>query len=118
MLQIAHGRAAVLLLDGNPEDAEFPELAPQICRERVVAIDRSRARRNLIGCEGLELSPQHIGGLAQTEIQSSDPVGNCRHSVPRCRCDMGRNPARHPVQCRPERLVGRILRQPDQRCFT
>ena len=118
VLQIAHAGAAILLLDGDAEHAEIAELAPQIHRERVVAIDPSRARRDLIGREGLDLSAQHVGGLAQIEIQSSDPVGNCRHSVPRCRCDMGRNPTHNPVQCGLERLVARILRQPDQRCLT
>ena len=79
MLQIAHAGAAVFLLDGDPEHAQVAELAPQIHRERVVAVDRRGARGDLGRGEGLDLAAQHVGGLAEAEIQAGQTVGDRGH---------------------------------------
>ena len=42
VFQIAHAGAAVFLLHGDAEHAEVAELAPQVHRERIVAVDRRR----------------------------------------------------------------------------
>ncbi len=70
MLQIPHRRPAILLPDGNPEHPELPELRPQGRGEQVVPIDGGRLRRNLRSRKGPHLITQHVGGLAEVEIES------------------------------------------------
>ncbi len=70
MFEVAHGGSAVLLLHRNAEHPERAELGPQVHRERIVAVDLRGARRDLMGSEHLHLGTQHVGGLAQREIQA------------------------------------------------
>ena len=74
MFQIAHAGAAVLLLDRDAEHAEIAELAPQIHRELVVAIDRRGERRDLVGGKTLHRAAQHVRCLAEVEVQAWKPV--------------------------------------------
>ena len=64
----------ILLFDRNAQHAQRAELPPQIGREIVVAVDRRRARRDLIGGEILDLAAQHVRGLAEIEIERAHPV--------------------------------------------
>ena len=74
MFQIAHRGAAILLRRGDPEDADFTELAPEIGGEVVVAVDGRRARGDLIGGERRHLVPQRVHRLAKVEIHSTQTV--------------------------------------------
>ncbi len=74
MLEIAHAGAAKFLLDRDAEHAQIAELAPEIHRESVVAVDRRGARRDLVGGKALDRCAQHIGRLAEVEIQAGKPV--------------------------------------------
>ena len=87
MLEIAHAGAAVFLLDGDAEHAERAELAPEVGGEVVVAVDGGGARRDLVGGEGLDLVAQHVGGLAEVEVQAGQAVWQRRHQVSLCRLD-------------------------------
>ena len=49
--EIAHRGAAVFLLDGDSEEAEIADLAPQVRGKLVRAIDVGGARRDLVGGE-------------------------------------------------------------------
>ena len=80
MFQIAHAGAAVFLLDRDAEQAELAELAPEVHREGVVAVDRGGARRDLVGGERLDRAAQHVGGLAEVEVQAGQPVRYRRHA--------------------------------------
>ena len=69
MSEVTHIRAAVRLLDGNAKQSEVAELAPQIHRELVAAIDLGSARRDLIGRERAYRVAQHVDVFSQPEIQ-------------------------------------------------
>ena len=74
MLEIAEPGAAPLLLDRDPVHAELAELRPQIARERVGTVDLVGARRDLVGREAAHAVAQHVGGLAQAEIEAAQVV--------------------------------------------
>ena len=76
MLEIAEARAAELLLHRDAMDAERAELRPQVARKLVAAVDLVRARRNLRGRETAHAVAQHIGRLAQREIEANGEVGD------------------------------------------
>src|SRR5687768_16582107 len=67
--EVAHGAAAVVLLDGHAEQAEAPELAPQVRRKLVRLVDPGGARRDLLGGEVLHRFAQHGDGLAVIEAK-------------------------------------------------
>ena len=68
--QVAHVGAAVFLADGHAQHAQVPELAPQIHRELVAAVDFGGARGDLGGRESAHRIAQHIQVFAQVEVQS------------------------------------------------
>ncbi|MDR6355135.1 hypothetical protein Q3H58_001806 [Pseudomonas psychrotolerans] len=68
--QVAEAGAAVRLGDGDPEQAQVAELAPEIVGEGVVAVDGSGAGRHLGGDELADLVTQEIQGLAEGEVQA------------------------------------------------
>ena len=74
MREIAQPGAAVLLLDGDAEQAELAHLRPQIAREGVGAVDLVGARRDLVGREAAHAVAQHVGGLAEAEIEAAQVV--------------------------------------------
>ena len=76
MLEIAEPGAAILLLGGDAEHAERAELAPEIGREVVHAVDLRRARRDLIGGEPPHLLAQRLRGLAESEVEGRQAVGD------------------------------------------
>ena len=57
-----------------PSTPRVAELAPQVHRERIVAVDLRGARRDLVGGEGLDRGAQHVGRLAEVEIQAGQTV--------------------------------------------
>ena len=75
MLQIAEPAAALLLLHRDAEQPERTQPRPQVARERVARIDRLRPRRNLGLRKTLDGRADHVGSLAQPEIQAGHPVG-------------------------------------------
>ncbi len=82
MREIAHAGAAQLLLDGDAEQADRAELRPQIARERIVAVDRRRARRDLGIGEIAHAVAQHVDLGAEIEIEHRVAIGGHRASVP------------------------------------
>ena len=84
VFEVAHAGAAVFLLHGDAEHAEIAELAPEVGRELVVAVDRGGARRDLLGGEGLHGAAQHVGGFAQVEIQTRETVWKRCHPNSYC----------------------------------
>ncbi len=61
--------AAELRRDRDAEQAEVAELAPQVHREFVVAIDVGRAGRDLGGGEAAHRFPQEVDVLTQAEVE-------------------------------------------------
>jgi len=69
MGQVTQAGAAVFFGHGNAQQAHVTELAPQVGGEQVVTVDLSRARRDLLGHEGLHLVAQHVDGFTEGEVQ-------------------------------------------------
>ena len=69
MLEIAHAGAAIFLFDGDPEHAEIAELAPQLRRKLVRAVDIRSAGRNLGRGEIRHALAQHVRCIAEIEVQ-------------------------------------------------
>ena len=75
MLQVAEAAAALLLLHRDTEQAEVAEPGPEVARELVARVDLLRARRDLRLREALDRRADHVGGLAQPEVEAGHPVG-------------------------------------------
>ena len=56
------------------EYAECAEFAPQIHRECIVAVDRGGTWRDFVGGERFDSGTQHVGRLAEIEIQAGQAV--------------------------------------------
>jgi len=69
MGEIAHMRPAILLFNGDPEQAEIAHLRPQVERKLVAAVDFGRARRNFGRSELLHGRAQHGDRLAEMKIE-------------------------------------------------
>ena len=78
MREIAHAGAAQFLLDGDAEQADGAELRPKIARERVVAVDRCGARRDLGVGEVAHAVAQHVDLGAEIEIEHRVAIGGHR----------------------------------------
>ena len=76
MLQIPEPAAARLLLHRDTEQPELPHPRPQVARKLVARIDLLRPRRNLRLREVLDRRADHVGGLAEPEIEAGHPVGS------------------------------------------
>ena len=87
--EIAHAGAAVFLFDGDAEQAEVAELAPQVHGKLVAAVDLRRARRDLGGGELLHGVAQHV---QQSRPGRSRGPGSARSSWRR------RGSWRHPMR--------------------
>src|SRR5262249_19470314 len=74
VLEVAETRAAPFLLDRDAEHAELAELGPEVTREGVAAVDLVGTRRDLVGRKAAHAVAQHVGGLAQAEIEAADVV--------------------------------------------
>ena len=71
MLEIAHAGAAVFLLDRDAEQAERrPSCGHRSSGNSLFAVDLGGARRDLVGGETRAPFAQHVGCLAQAEIES------------------------------------------------
>ena len=74
VLEIAEPGSAPFLLDGDAVQAELAELGPEVARKGVAAVDLVGARRDLVGGEAAHAVAQHVGGLAQAEIEAANVV--------------------------------------------
>src|SRR5262249_56300490 len=74
MVEVTESGAAPFLLDRDPMQAELAELRPEVTREGVAAVDLVGARRDLVGGETAHAVAQHVGGLAQAEVEAADVV--------------------------------------------
>ena len=81
MLEVAEAGAAVFLLDGDAEQAEFTEPGPEITRELVGPVDLVGARRDLVGGEAGDRIADHVCGLAEPEIEHRRLVRNHRRTI-------------------------------------
>src|SRR3546814_16694533 len=81
MLGVAHAGAAILLLDRDAEDAEIAELAPQIGRKLVIAVDGRGTWGDLVVGEAADRAAQHLRRLATAEIQAEIGRASCRERV-------------------------------------
>jgi hypothetical protein len=83
VLEVAEPGAAPLLLDGNAVNAELAKLRPEVAWEGIAAVDLVGPRRDLVGGEVAHAVAQHVGGLAQPEIEAADIVHThrCRSLV-------------------------------------
>ena len=75
MFQIAEPGAAILLRDGDAVQAERTHLRPELAREPVLAVDPLGKRRDPVGGEARHALAQHVGGLAEAEIEGAGGVG-------------------------------------------
>ena len=75
MFEIAEAGPAPFLLDGDPMHAELAQLGPQIARKRIAAVDLLGARRDPVGSKAAHALAQHVGGLAEAEVESALAVG-------------------------------------------
>ena len=76
MLEIAKAQAAILLRRGDPMQAEFSHLWPEVARKLIVAVDLSGARRDLLLCEAAGAVADHRGALAEIEVEETGRVGD------------------------------------------
>jgi len=74
VLEITETGTAPLLLHRDAVHAELPELRPQIARKGIRAIDLVGTRGDPVGSEAADAVAQHVGGLAETEIEAADVV--------------------------------------------
>ncbi len=84
MREITHRRAAVLFADGDAEQAECAELAPQVSGKFIGAVDIGRARRDLARGEGAHGVAQHVGVFAEIEGQGRNVDHGVTHPVASC----------------------------------
>src|SRR5262249_25869800 len=80
MRQIAEPRAAELLLDRDPVQAERAHARPQVARKNVAAVDLGGARRDLVGREAAHGVAQRVDLLAEVEVEAAPGIGD--HGVP------------------------------------
>src|SRR6476661_1981107 len=69
MCEITQLSTAVFLADRQPEDTEASELTPEIVRKKVLPVDRSSTRGNLIRRKFVDRVAQHVDIFAEREIQ-------------------------------------------------
>src|SRR5208283_310984 len=67
--EIAEAGAAVLGVDGEAEEPELAELAPQVARKKVAAVDLVGTRRNALLREAPRLVAHGVDRLAEAEIE-------------------------------------------------
>ena len=84
MGQVAHTGAAELLLDGDAQQAQITELAPQVAGEVVVAVDGLGAGGDLLQGEALDGVAKLIDVGAEIEVEA---VEHSSHGGP---ADLGR----------------------------
>ena len=103
MLEIAEPGAAVVLRDGDAVQAERAHLRPELARKPVLAVDPLGERRDAVGGEARHAVAQHVGGLAEAEIEGRGALGSM------ARLAMWRAPCRwrRPIK-RGGRLIGGI----------
>jgi hypothetical protein len=73
--EVAHVAAAVLLLHRDAEQAHVAELAPQVGREFVVAVDLGGARRDFLLAHLVNRVAQHVDVFAEAEVEREPRPG-------------------------------------------
>ena len=76
MLEIAEAEPAIFLRRGDPVQAERPHLRPEVAGKEVVAVDRRGARGDLLLGEGPGAVADHVGALAEVEVERTGSVGD------------------------------------------
>ena len=76
VLQITHGGAAIGLVGGNPQQAQAAHLGPQVLGEFVAFVDGGGPGGDFLGGETADGIPQHVGRLAEIEVESWKLVWN------------------------------------------
>ena len=79
--EVAKPGAAMLLRDGDAQQAEFAKSRPELIGELIVAVDGSGPRRDFGGAERVNLLTQHVDGFAQSEVQRG-----VMHVITCCSC--------------------------------
>src|SRR5229473_6953228 len=69
MCEITQLRTTVFLADRQSEDTEVSEPAPEVVRKKVLLVDRSSARGDLIRRKSVDRVAQHVDIFAEREIQ-------------------------------------------------
>ena len=95
--EVAQARPAVLRRHGHAEQAELAELAPQVARKHVAAVDLVGARREPLVGEAAHLIAHRVDDLAETEVELA--VGGAGHIFST------------PLSSDPKSLDNRIVRQ-------
>ncbi len=76
MLDVAQSQPAIFLGRGDPVQAEFPHLGPEVARKRVVAVNLRGARGDLLLGEAAGAVADHRGALAEIEVEETGRVGD------------------------------------------
>src|SRR5947209_6070153 len=84
MFEIAETGAAKLFFDRDSVQADRTHFRPEVARELVGAVDLGGARRNLILGEITCGRADHLGGLAEVEVEAGGDVGDHK-TCPRMR---------------------------------
>ena len=74
VLGVAEPDPAVLLLDGDPEDAEVAHLGPEVGGEVVRLVDRRRPGRDLVRGEAHHAVADEVGLVAEAEVEAGKLV--------------------------------------------
>src|SRR6478672_4561468 len=69
MREITQPSATVFIADRQPEDTEVSELAPEIVWKKVLLVNRSSTRGNLIRRKSVDRVAQHVDIFAEREVQ-------------------------------------------------
>ena len=116
VLEIAEPGSAMLLLDGDPEDAEGAELRPQGAGEFIAAVDLGRDRRDMVVAERPHAVADHVGGLAEAEIQHRIAVaGHYAPVSPVAVCSLSHFPAPQPTASRSPAATSTTMPQARER---
>jgi hypothetical protein len=76
VLEVAESQPAIFLRGGDPVQAERPHFRPQIAGKKIVAVDCGGARRDLLLREGSRALADHLGALAEVELERAGGVGD------------------------------------------
>ena len=99
VLGIAEPDPAVLLLDGDPEDAEIAHLRPEVGGEVVRLVDRRRPGRDLVRGEAHHAVPDEVGLVAEAEVEAGSLV-RAGYGAHRSSCASGTGPKYAPTRRR------------------
>ncbi len=76
VLEVAEAKAAPVLLDGDPVQAELAHLGPELARELVGGVDLGGERGDAVGGETRGRLADGVGGLAEPEVHAGSVQGH------------------------------------------